>query len=653
MAHRAGGRGEQKKIGPGDMLCGYRVLSVLGTGSFGAVYEVSKDGRTYALKISKTSSAVTGGGGETKKGPQEGDGIDTGLLLEAAMYRTIKHPNVVTAENVAFSCVDPNSVVLVLEKGTPLDAWARAHPIHTSQPLRTHKRERDLLAQHLHIIQGVACGARHLRRNGIVHFDIKPENVLMVGDDAKLFDFGLAEKWPHIRPPHTATERFSGTPNYMPPEELCPATLSRDKSYAADIWAIGVTFFELLFERLPFVNDGPDTAAADMRAVVNTKGVPPQAWITAYVAPRSSCHRVLDEVLREELKRETSRRRRGGGGGGGGGGEEEEENEEEEEEEEKGERVAVARAQHLLESSGSAGGENDVKTWFSESERKRFSDYYGPELFVQLLITVQRMLRWEPTARETDFSLLPSPEPCAVSVQVFAEPEGSERNYRYGAEDDTEEEKKAEEQKTELVPAIFRHVQPLVPDDVYADMINIWHKLRCAHVAARPTVGDVLAIASLASKLANTNDFRKTVERRWKKGEFVGKEHEFVYALDFDLLGPPTCVLSPAAEPTPSAASSSSSSSSSSSTAAPVVGAPGRKARQPKRKPSASPVSAEAAGGGPSRHTRSATVAPRRKRAPPRSPPAPRRARTSPTAEPAAKKTTKGGYALRPRKKKT
>jgi serine/threonine protein kinase len=581
--------GGGKKVGPGDVLCGYRIVRLLGTGSFGAVYEVTKSGKTYALKISKTSTVVSG---LRSKGEEEdANGIDTGLLLEAAMYRTIKHPNIVSAEHVAFSCVDPSSLILVLEKGEPLDDWQAVHPLNTNRSLKNDKTQRNLFAQHLHIMQGIACGARHLRRNGIVHFDIKPANVLMVDGDAKLFDFGLAEKWPHIRPPFTTPEVYSGTPDYMPPEELCPAYLGRGKSYAADVWAIGVTFFELMFGRMPFANITVENPAGDMLAIVNVKNVPSRTWINTYISPHTACRRVLDDAASRELDRFVAT--------------EDEDEDEEEEEEEDEDEIDEDAAESGYDSpstldekrrriASSAGGENDVRKWLTASERKTFTAYYGVEVLAQLLASIQRMLRWEPTEREIDFSSLPNPEPCAVSVQVFMEPKlatkGDEKKQKEGKEEergggggggeDSGKEEDFVDAKTtpkthgedgrEIVPAIFRHVRPLIPGDVYADMINIWHKLRCAHLVAKPNVGDVLAIASLASKLANTNTFRKTLETRWKKGEFVGKEHEFVYAVDFDLLGPPTCTKShpsshPPLPPPPSAPSSAPSSSSPSS----------------------------------------------------------------------------------------
>ena len=78
--------------------------------------------------------------------------------------------------------------------------------------------------------------------NGIIHQDIKLENILLKGDVPKIADFGLAMKAENVKP--TSLAQFRGTPYYMAPEVF------EGKKFepSADIWALGLVFLELSLE---------------------------------------------------------------------------------------------------------------------------------------------------------------------------------------------------------------------------------------------------------------------------------------------------------------------------------------------------------------------------------------------------------------------
>lgn len=98
------------------------------------------------------------------------------------------------------------------------------------------------------IIHSLAAGLYYLHSYGIVHRDMKPENILMVdkseGSDVKIVDFGLSKM---VGPTQLCTEPF-GTLSYVAPEVL------QQKPYgkAVDVWSLGVLAFLMMVGALPF-----------------------------------------------------------------------------------------------------------------------------------------------------------------------------------------------------------------------------------------------------------------------------------------------------------------------------------------------------------------------------------------------------------------
>jgi uncharacterized RDD family membrane protein YckC len=92
----------------------------------------------------------------------------------------------------------------------------------------------------------IAHALRESSRLGIVHGDIKPSNILLEGDNAKLSDFGLAQR---VSSKDASTGSLRGTPDYISPE-VCRGEPS---STASDMYSFGVMLFEMTFGRLPFL----------------------------------------------------------------------------------------------------------------------------------------------------------------------------------------------------------------------------------------------------------------------------------------------------------------------------------------------------------------------------------------------------------------
>ncbi|RPB05760.1 Pkinase-domain-containing protein [Choiromyces venosus 120613-1] len=97
-------------------------------------------------------------------------------------------------------------------------------------------------------------GIEYLHSQGVVHRDIKPDNLLLSKDDVlKIVDFGVSEMFE--KKSQMLTAKSAGSPAFLPPE-LCVSGHGDVSGTATDIWAMGVTLYCLLFGKLPFSHSG-------------------------------------------------------------------------------------------------------------------------------------------------------------------------------------------------------------------------------------------------------------------------------------------------------------------------------------------------------------------------------------------------------------
>lgn len=102
------------------------------------------------------------------------------------------------------------------------------------------------------ILIDMAVALEHMHEKGFIHLDFKPENVIVTrAGDIRLVDFDLAQPLPK-KP--TAMPSNAGTPAYMAPEQLHNDPLDQ----RADLFSYGVTAYELLTFRKPFVGESPE-----------------------------------------------------------------------------------------------------------------------------------------------------------------------------------------------------------------------------------------------------------------------------------------------------------------------------------------------------------------------------------------------------------
>lgn len=102
------------------------------------------------------------------------------------------------------------------------------------------------------ILIDTAEAMEHIHDHGFMHLDIKPENVVMTRNGSiRVLDFDLARPIP---PTPRRLDKNPGTPLYMSPEQL----MRKPVDQRADIWAFGVSAFELLTFKKPFPGETPD-----------------------------------------------------------------------------------------------------------------------------------------------------------------------------------------------------------------------------------------------------------------------------------------------------------------------------------------------------------------------------------------------------------
>src|SRR5437016_6606008 len=175
-------------------------------------------------------------------------------------------------------------MALVLEDpgGAPVDRLL-GRPLETSHFLR--------------IALPLAGALRHVHERGLIHKDIKPANILvdMARGGVWLTGFGIASRQPREHQAPAPPEVIAGTLAYMAPEQT--GRMNRSVDFRSDLYALGVTFYEMLTGKLPF------TAADPMEWVhchIARQPVPPNERVAGVPGPLSAMVRKLLAKTAEE-----------------------------------------------------------------------------------------------------------------------------------------------------------------------------------------------------------------------------------------------------------------------------------------------------------------------------------------------------------------
>ena len=223
----------------------YRLLAKLGQGGMGTVYRAvhTKLDKTVALKVLPTDRKLN-------------EAAVARFEREMKAVARLEHPNIVRATD-AGQCGETHFLVMEFVDGVDLSELVRRHG-----PLT--------VGAACEIIRQAAIGLQHAHENGMVHRDIKPQNLMVTSDGtAKILDLGLALINEPITQQHqeiTSTGQIMGTLDYMAPEQIAD---SHQVDQRADIYSLGATLYKLLAGDAPFADRRLSSPFKLMTALVN------------------------------------------------------------------------------------------------------------------------------------------------------------------------------------------------------------------------------------------------------------------------------------------------------------------------------------------------------------------------------------------------
>lgn len=260
---------------PFERLGEFRVIRRLGQGGMGVVYLGVQEPlqRLVALKVIRTER--TGNLQAVTRFWREIDAV-SGL----------NHPNIVTVYGSSEQA-DIRSFAMEYLPGSNLDEL-----LHES----TREGEKISNMKTVGWIREIAEALDCAHQAGVIHRDVKPSNIrITTQEQAKLMDFGIAR---HLAlPTLTLTGEFHGTPHYASPEQV-DAGKNRQIDFRTDIYSLGVTLYEAVTGRVPFVGESTDQV---FKQILFGDPVPPRRL-------NPSIPRDLETVILKAMEKEPSHR---------------------------------------------------------------------------------------------------------------------------------------------------------------------------------------------------------------------------------------------------------------------------------------------------------------------------------------------------------
>ncbi len=211
---------------PVTRIGNYELIDQIGGGGMGVVFKAKQVGldRFVALKVMNTEAMPKGSEELAKQR----------FLNEAKAMSRLAHPNIIPIYDVGEHLGVCYFSMKLIPGGSLSDQMGR------------FTRKFMLLSG---FIGGVALALDHAHRNGVIHRDLKPQNILVDAEQPVVTDFGLA-KLPREDKELTKLGEILGTPEYMAPEQARGE--SKNVKAQADFFSLGVVLYRLITGQLPF-----------------------------------------------------------------------------------------------------------------------------------------------------------------------------------------------------------------------------------------------------------------------------------------------------------------------------------------------------------------------------------------------------------------
>ena len=235
----------------GETVSHYTILERLGGGGMGVVYkaEDTRLKRYVALKF--LPPELTRDAAARERFEQE-----------ARTASALDHPNVCTIHEIDTTPDGQVFICMAFYDGESLKGRLARGPLSIEETLN--------------IVVQMADGMKQAHEHGIVHRDIKPANVMLTRDGVpKIVDFGIATL---LGRPRADAGEIAGTVSYMSPEQTRGEALDQ----RTDVWSFGVTMYEMLTGRLPFIAEGEQPL---LQAIIRQEPPPLESLRTGVPAP--------------------------------------------------------------------------------------------------------------------------------------------------------------------------------------------------------------------------------------------------------------------------------------------------------------------------------------------------------------------------------
>jgi len=263
-------------LAPDQHLGPYRLISRVGVGGMGEVWraEDTRLGRTVAIKVLPPSVLA------------DAEAIAR-LKREARTAAQLYHPSIATIHSIE---QDGDHLFIVEEfvEGESLTRVIKRGGLSESEVCRIGRAVADALAE--------------AHAKGIVHRDIKPDNIIVAGNRVKVLDFGIAKQVGVVGAPSSETPTafvtqqgmIVGTIHYMSPEQALGKTIEG----RTDVFSLGVVLYEMTTGRRPF---GGETITETMTQIIRDEPAEPVS-VNPGISP------AMNEIIQRCLRKNASER---------------------------------------------------------------------------------------------------------------------------------------------------------------------------------------------------------------------------------------------------------------------------------------------------------------------------------------------------------